>query len=79
MKLPCSHHEGIQGGTEVQLHSFLTSALDEGEWSVSGPACVTTVKEPPVGRLQSQSGRLKEEKHLSPLPGFKDRIAQPVD
>jgi len=22
---------------EVQLHAFLTSALDGGEWSVSGP------------------------------------------
>jgi hypothetical protein len=24
-------------GVEVQLHAFLTSALDEGEWSASGP------------------------------------------
>jgi len=24
-------------GAEVQLHAFLTSALDEGEWSASCP------------------------------------------
>ena len=28
-------------GVEVQLHSFLTSALDEGKWSTSRPGCFT--------------------------------------
>jgi len=28
----------IKRGVEVYLHSFLTSALDEGEWSGSCPA-----------------------------------------
>jgi hypothetical protein len=28
-------------GVEVQLHAFLTSALDEGEWSVSRPGRFT--------------------------------------
>jgi len=26
---------------EVELHTFLTSALDEGEWSASCPGCFT--------------------------------------
>jgi hypothetical protein len=26
------------GGVELQLHAFLTSALDEGEWSASHPS-----------------------------------------
>jgi hypothetical protein len=29
------------GGVEVQLHAFLTSALDGGEWSASHPGCFT--------------------------------------
>jgi hypothetical protein len=29
------------GGMEVQLHSFLTSALDDGEWSISHPSHFT--------------------------------------
>jgi hypothetical protein len=28
-------------GVEVQLHVFLTSALDEGEWSDSRPGRIT--------------------------------------
>jgi hypothetical protein len=28
------------GGTEVQLHSFLTSALDGGEWPTSCSICI---------------------------------------
>ena len=27
------------GGVEIQVHSFLTSALDEGEWLTSRPSC----------------------------------------
>jgi hypothetical protein len=27
----------MKAGVEVQLHTFLTSALDGGEWSVSRP------------------------------------------
>jgi hypothetical protein len=29
------------GGVEVQLHTFLTSALDGGEWPASHPSCFT--------------------------------------
>jgi hypothetical protein len=28
-------------GVEVELHTFLTSALDGSEWSVSCPSCFT--------------------------------------
>jgi len=31
----------IDGGVEVEFHSFLTSALDGDEWSVSHPGCFT--------------------------------------
>jgi hypothetical protein len=40
---------------EVELHAFLTTALDEGEWSASRPGCFTfDKKEPryPLGRRQ---------------------------
>jgi len=29
------------GGVEVQLHAFLTLAIDGGEWSASCPSCFT--------------------------------------
>jgi hypothetical protein len=29
----------MYGRVEVQPHTFLTSALDEGEWSASHPSC----------------------------------------
>jgi hypothetical protein len=29
------------GGVEVEIHSFLPSALDEGEWSASRPVRIT--------------------------------------
>jgi hypothetical protein len=35
-------------GVEVYLHAFLTSALDEGEWSASCP-CHFTVREKAPG------------------------------
>jgi hypothetical protein len=49
-------------GTDVQLHSFLTSALDAGEWSTSRPSLFTPGKEPPypfnmrLGESQSRFG-----------------------
>jgi len=39
------------GGVEVQLHTFLASALDGGEWSASSLVRCTPGKEPlaPIG------------------------------
>ena len=55
-------------GVEIQNHSFLTSAVGEGEWSVSCPGHYTIGKEPRyplkrrMGGPQSQSGRFIEVK-----------------
>jgi hypothetical protein len=35
------HHTTKRCGVDVQLHSFLTSALDRGEGSVLSPVCFT--------------------------------------
>jgi hypothetical protein len=48
------------GGVEVSLHTFLTSALDGGEWSVSLCSLVKSPQYPLYRRLggpQSRSGR----------------------
>jgi hypothetical protein len=34
----------VYGGMKVQIHSFLSMALDGGEWVVSGPGCFTPGK-----------------------------------
>jgi hypothetical protein len=59
------------GGVEVQLHAFLTSALDGGEWLASRPGrYIPVVTDPvyPLGRRlggpQRRSGRSGEEKHF---------------
>jgi hypothetical protein len=60
-------------GVHVQIHVFLTSTLDGGEWSASRPAALTPEKEPPpfplyrrLDGLQSQSGQYGEVKILDP-------------
>jgi hypothetical protein len=35
------------GGVDVQIHTFLTSALDGGEWSASRPCRFTTRERAP--------------------------------
>ena len=58
------------GGVEVQLHSFLTWALDGAEWSALRPGRITLGEGPRytfnrrLGRRQGRSGRLA----LAPLP-----------
>ena len=72
---------GYTKKAEVQLHSFLTSALDGGKWLTSRPGSLTPRKDPLNSRLcrtQSRYGRLGENKYLLPLPGFKFRTVQPV-
>jgi hypothetical protein len=67
---------------EVQLHAFLISALDEGEWLTSFPGR-STPKEPwhPLHRRlsgpQSRSGR-GSEKNSQLLTGLEPLIIQPV-
>jgi hypothetical protein len=36
---PITHHGGAWGQRRYSSHSFLTSALDGGEWSASRPSC----------------------------------------
>jgi hypothetical protein len=63
-------------GAEIQLHAFLTSALDEWEWSASSPGRFTPRESPlyqldrRLGGLQSRSGRGGEEKYSQPPPGI---------
>jgi hypothetical protein len=58
------------GGEEVELHSFLTSALDAGDWLKSRPADLLPRNEHgfPFYRkldgLHSRFGRLREKKNL---------------
>jgi hypothetical protein len=71
-------------GSEVQLHSFFTSAVDGGEWSTSRLGYFMSGKEPryPVdwrrGGPQKQSGCCEAEKNILALPEFEPRIVQPV-
>ena len=56
---------------EVSLHSFLTSALDGGDWSTSyasrfTPAKGTSTHWMRLGGPQRRSGRLEEEKISAP-------------
>jgi hypothetical protein len=37
----------LEGGVEVYLHAFLTSALDGGEWSDSRPSRFTSRERSP--------------------------------
>jgi len=63
------------GGVEAWLHTFLTLALDGGEWSGSCPGCFTLQERAPtqsplhrnLGGSQSQSGHDSKEKISLPL------------
>lgn len=75
------HAMRAYGEVEVQLHSFVTCVLDEGEWSASRLICLAPAKRAPstpkhsrLGRHQSQSGRCGEQKNLLPWPGIKTRF-----
>jgi hypothetical protein len=62
------------GGVDVEIHIFLTSAPDGGEWSASRSNRFTAGESPPppyqldrrLGGPQSRSGRLGEQKTLDP-------------
>jgi hypothetical protein len=60
-------------GAEVQLHSFLTSALD-GQQSTSRASRFTPVKCAGTHRVCQSAGlAFREEKNRLPLTGFKPR------
>ena len=71
-------------GEGLVLHSFLTSALDGGDWWTSRPGRCTPGKESryPLNRTlggpQNRSGRYREEESLFPLLAFDPRTLQPV-
>jgi len=62
---PCPWQEGIAcSGVEERLHSFVTSALDEGEWLTSRPGHFTPVKGSwyQLGEPRSRNGLLEKRK-----------------
>ena len=82
---PTSCHSRHNLGLAVQLHSFLISALETGEWPTPRPGCFTVGKKrryPLYRRLggpQGRSGRKwRRGKVLPPPMGFKPRTVQPV-
>ena len=69
------------GGVEVQLYSFLTTALEGGEGSASRP-CPSLppgkTRYPLYWRLGGPQGRSGRVRKISPPPGFDPRTVQPV-
>jgi hypothetical protein len=45
------------GGAEIQLHAFLTSALDEGEWSASRSGLFAPGERAPGTRVLENKAR----------------------
>jgi hypothetical protein len=60
----------------MELHAFLTSGLDGGEWSASRPGRFTPGERAPLTHWMGGwvgprgSGRGGEEKNSRPLPGL---------
>jgi hypothetical protein len=78
-KVSSSRSQRSIGEIEVQLHSFLTSALDEGVWLTSGPGRFTPRKIPQqpfnrgLGEPQNWYGHFGEKissfyRHSNPGP-----------
>jgi hypothetical protein len=72
------------GGAELQVQSFLATALRGDKWSTSCPSQFTLRKNPQyplnkkVGGPYSWSGHSGEEKNLTSLPRFQLWILQPT-
>jgi len=77
-KFVCARPSRPEGGIEVFLHSFLTSAQDRGDRPQ------TSRKEPwypldrRLGGLQRQSKHFGEKSNFLSLPGFVPWIIQPA-
>jgi hypothetical protein len=69
------------GALEIELHAFLTSALDGGEWSASRRATLPTGIDTEVPTLYGAGwmgptaglGPMEMKQNLLPLPGIKPR------
>jgi hypothetical protein len=66
-------------GVEVQLHAFLTLALDGDEWSASQPQGKSPwyPLDRMVGGTQNRSGHGVEERNSQPPPGIEPPIIRP--
>jgi len=67
------------GGAEVQFHSFLTSALDRGEWSTSlslGKEPLVTTEELTVWALEPVWTFWRGQK--SPIPARIETVDRPA-
>jgi hypothetical protein len=78
--VPLQATEVLGGERRYSFYSFLTSALDGGEWSASRPCrALPRGKDPRyplyrrVGGPQSRSGHRGYRKNPLPLPGIKPR------
>jgi len=69
---------------DVQLHAFLTSAFDGGEWSASSPGRFILGKRPQdpldrrLGGPQGWSGRGGEEKKIPASARNRTPVIQPI-
>jgi hypothetical protein len=78
---PATRYGGAGGERAYSSYSFMTSALDGGEWSASRPGrALPSEKVPPVPTVQHAWGGPRAgldtdagEKILSPLPGIEPR------
>jgi hypothetical protein len=80
VKLSCYRHAGGKRERKYYSYSFLTSALDRGEWSASRPGRTLLSEKDPrypldrrLGGLQIWSGHRSYRKRPLPLPGIEPR------
>jgi hypothetical protein len=80
VKVTPTGHQGPRGGVELQLYSFLTSALGGGGWPAPRPGRFAAGKDPvpTVQEAEWAPGPVWTcAKNLVP-PGFDPRTFQPV-
>jgi hypothetical protein len=74
-------------GVEVQLHSFVSWVLDEGEWSASRLSCFALQKESPLpprtaGRVGARASQEAVENRRISFPGQGSKhdslVVQPI-